>query len=72
MIKDEIFDLNKFQERRKLDTKSLKMDLLDEAKTKVSQTFDLKYIILDFSCVNYVDNQGVDSLIQVKSKKFIL
>jgi len=46
--------------------KALKKNLLDEAKVKVLQNIPLKYIVLDFSCVNYIDNQGVDILKQVK------
>jgi anti-anti-sigma regulatory factor len=40
-------------------------NFLEEAKEKVTQELKLKYIILDCSCVNYIDNQGVDTLIQV-------
>ena len=50
----------------KKEKKNLVMpNFFEEAKEKVTQQLTLKYIILDCSCINYIDNQGVDTLIQV-------
>lgn len=40
----------------------------DHQKTvdEILNEIKLKYIILDFSCVNYIDSQGVNAIIQVK------
>ncbi len=55
----------------KNDKKNLAMpNFLEEAKEKATQQLTLKYIILDCSCINYIDNQGVDTLIQVNFEIF--
>lgn len=39
---------------------------------EIIDAIKLKYIILDFSCVNYIDSQGVNAVIQVNCQiKFV-
>ena len=34
-------------------------------KFKYLPKFDIKHIIIDFSCINFIDSQGINGIIQV-------
>lgn len=36
-------------------------------RTKILDALENKHIILDCSCMNYIDSQGVDTILKVKT-----
>lgn len=47
-------------------------ELFAKAKQQVISEIDKKFIILDCSCINYIDSQGIGAILQVKKLTEIL
>ena len=45
--------------------KEIKQEIFERIKSKFISEIPLKHIILDCSCMNTIDNMGVDAIIQV-------
>jgi hypothetical protein len=48
-----------------IDKSKNKEIIVEKSKEKIIQELDVKHIILDCSCMNYIDSQGINAIIQV-------
>lgn len=51
------------------DLEENKKRITDKIKMKIMDEIEHKHIILDCSCMNYVDTQGVDTILKVDKNK---
>jgi hypothetical protein len=42
-----------------------KKELMKKSREKVLSELEIKYVIMDCSCMNYVDSQGVNEILNV-------
>ena len=42
-----------------------KKELMKKSREKILSELEIKYVIMDCSCMNYVDSQGVNEILNV-------
>jgi len=52
--------------------KEIKRNMFENAKMEIISELPIKHIIIDCSCINYIDHQGAEAIMNVSLKsKFI-